>query len=177
MTNPTPPTDKETPARASVMRILNGIALALIGLSVLAQCSRYILMYIEPGNNGLTPGGILGLISFSIIPGMVLAFAKLILNVLRSFNSAEARPKAALYFLIVMLPFVLPVILMKAPNRSTETVIAAQQAQPEVSEQFATGLEWAKANKPILNTSSFGVHFSKKSAHYLNSISSVNASS
>jgi hypothetical protein len=158
MTIPTPPTDKAVPASESVMRILNGVALALIGLSVLAQCLRYILMYTEAGNNGLTPGGFLGLIGFAIIPGMLLAFAKLILNVFRSFKNAKARPKAAMYFLIVMLPFVLPVILMTAPSRSMETVMATQQAKPEESEQFIAGREWAKVNNPIHNTQCKGTH-------------------
>jgi hypothetical protein len=158
MTNPTLPTNKATPARESVMRVLNGVALALIGLSVLAQCLRYILMYIEAGNTGLTPGGFLGLISFAIIPGILLAFAKLILNVFRGFKNAKARPNAAMYFLIVMLPFVLPVILTAAPRRSVETVKATQQVEPEQSEQFIAGREWAKVNNPIHNTQCKGTH-------------------
>ena len=158
MTNETPPPDKAAAVSGSVMRVLNGVALALIALSVLAQCLRHVLMYIEPGGNGLTPGGLLGLISFAIIPGMLLAFAKLILNILRSFKHAEARPRAAMYFLIVMLPFALPVIPLTAPSRSTETVIATRQAQPEETEQFITGREWAKANNPIHNTQCKGTH-------------------
>jgi hypothetical protein len=158
MTNPTPPANKAAFASESLMRILNGVALTLIGLSVLGQCLRYLLMYMEPGNNGLTPGGFLGLISFAIIPGMVLAFAKLILSLLRSFRHANARPKAAMYLLIVMLPFALPILLMKAPNRTTQTVIAAQETQMEESEQFISGREWAKANNPIHNSQCKGTH-------------------
>ena len=152
------PTNNAGRTPASVMRVLNGVALTLIGLSVLAQCLRYIWMYIEPGNNGLTPGGFLGLISFSIIPGMLLAFAKLILNVVRSFKNINALRKAAMYFLVLLLPFALPVIFAIAPSRSTETVIAAHQAAPEESEQFITGREWAKANNPLHNTQCMGVN-------------------
>ncbi len=152
MTNTTSQPNQAATTSQSVMRIVNGIALGLIGLSVLAQCLRHILMYIEPGNNGLTPGGLLGLISFSIVPGMVLAFAKLILNVIRSPRNTRARPKAAMYFLVVMVPFVLPLILMKAPDRSAATTVAMQQAEPEQSEQFMTGREWATVNNPIHDT-------------------------
>jgi hypothetical protein len=157
MTNPDPSAHKATPIYASVMRILNGVALALIALSVVGNL-RYLLMYLEPGNDALTPGGFLGLISFAIIPGMVLAFAKLILNVLRSFKHASARPKAVMYLLIVMLPFALVILLMTAPNRATQTVIAAQEPQTEESEQFISGREWAKANNPIHNTECKGTH-------------------
>lgn len=158
MTNLTPPIDKATTPSASIMRLINGVVLALIGLSVLAQCLSYTLFYIEPGNNVLAHGGILGLISLAITPGMVLAFAKLILNVLRSFKDSEARHMAVIYFVIVMLPFVLPIALMKAPSRSTETVIAAQQTPPEESEQFTAGRDWANANKPVHNTLCKGTH-------------------
>lgn len=146
------PTDDAGGTHASVMRILNGVALTLIGLSVLAQCLHYIWMYIEPGNNGLTPGGFLGLISFAVIPGMLLAFVKLILNVIRSFKNISALRKAAMYFLVLLLPFALPLIFAISPSRSTQTVIAAHQARPEEGEQFMTGRDWAKANNPIHNT-------------------------
>lgn len=157
MVEPNAMPDKRNPAVESLMRVLNGVALALIALSVLGQCLFYGLIYIGTGSEDLPSVGSLGAIAFATVPGIVLAFAKLILNVLRSPKNPEARPKAAVYFAIVALWVLLRIIAEKHLIDRAETIGVPEQ-QTEPSEQFLSGQEWAKANTPIHNTQCKGNH-------------------
>lgn len=138
------------------MRVLNGVALVLVAASVLAQCLGFALRYSGDGSG--IAGSALGLIGLTIVPGMVLALAKLVLNLLRWFRGGRVGPRAAMYGAVVALPFVFALILAAASSRANAPLLEAHGLEVIESEQYLAGSEWAKAHRPVHNTECKGSH-------------------
>lgn len=132
-------------SKPSLSRILNALALTLIALSVLAQLARLALLRSSAMPDSPVLTALLGAIGFAVLPGIVLAFTGFVRHAIASAKTPSARPKAALFLLIALLPLILPPGVPEAP-RAAPQVAAADE--PE-SEQFLTGRDWAAQNKPL----------------------------
>lgn len=127
------------PAVGALSRIGNGVVIALIALSVLAQ----VLVFAIAWRGGAAGAGLSAAstyLNMAILPGTALAFVKLILMVIR-----RTWRSAAIYLLILLLPFLgiattVGVAVVAAPR-------AADQVEPE-NEEYLAGRNWARANSP-----------------------------
>lgn len=126
----------------SLQRIGNGVAIALIALSLLAQCSG-VLIAISGKDGTANPGLllILMLLSFTIVPGIILAFIMFLMNAVRVFNEPNAKFKAAAYLAIALAPFIFKQILSTSEGPATPNPTANEISE---SEQFLKGRDWAK---------------------------------
>lgn len=140
-------------AKLSLLAILNHTAIALIALSLLLQCLHYGIA-LNGGGQGLNPGLLLVVeyASIAIAPGMFLAFVQFLLNTIRSFKDKNARVKAAVYFLIMLFPVIVPVLIARTVFTMPDTEF---RDEPE-SEQFMAGHDWGMENVPTRNSECSG---------------------
>ncbi len=143
--------------RLSLVDILGHTAIALIAVSLLAQCLRYGITLSGSGQ-AINPGLLL-VVEYSgivIAPGMFLAFVKFLLNAIRSFKDEKARIQVVVYFLILLFPLIMPVLMATSAARAAvESEPISFRDEPE-SEQFMIGHDWAKANGPIKDSECLG---------------------
>lgn len=136
-------------AAPSLTRIIKYLALALIGLSVIAQLAALAVMRngaILADNPFLM--AVLGATSFATLPGIIAAFMLFVRNAIASAKEPAARPKAVIFLLIALLPFALPHSLPD-PMRSMPQAANTDTDSVQESEQFLAGRDWAAINKPL----------------------------
>ena len=138
--------EKEKSLSHSLLRILNATALTLIALSVFAQ-SISVVIALSGGAENTVAGLniILGIIGFTIAPGILLAFAKFLLNAIRSFKDKHARIKALGYLAITSLPFMLPLLIATQSVGAMPDAVLSEAPQ---SDQFLAGRDWAREKLP-----------------------------
>jgi len=136
-------------------RLLNGAVLGFIALSIVLQTISYYLV-VKKGSEGVDADTsyLLGLLSMLILPGVVLAFFKLVLNIIRSFKHAQARFKAALYLVVCAWPLLLGVFQVVLTMLHVMPGVLPQEAPP--SAQFNAGYDWAKEKVPLTNMECHG---------------------
>ena len=141
----------------SLQRILNGTALTLIALSVAAQSLRLAIgLQVEAAKDVIGLVFFFGTFSFAIVPGALLAFAKFLLNAIRSFREAKARGKALVYLVITAWPLIVSALISTNAAHSARIAADTTSGDAQESEQFLAGHDWATENHPIRNAECTG---------------------
>ncbi len=150
----------EEPRAGLLARMLNALALGVITLSILLQSISFYIVF-KNGTEGVDADTsyLFGSFSMVIFPGMILAFFKLLLNIIRSFKDAKARFKAALYFVITAWPLIGILLVSFSSVRAMSGLAAQDEAR---STQFIAGHDWAKDKMPTMNSECQGSHEFKR---------------
>lgn len=152
-------TSQTKATQISLQRILNVTALAIIVLSVLAQCIGLAMALNNSMGKDITSlVFFFGMLSFSIIPGTLLAFAKFLLNVIRSFKTAAARMKALVYLVATLWPLVTAALISANAMHLKHLATGVAPGETQESEQFLAGRDWATRNHPVRDAECTGSH-------------------
>ena len=136
--------EPETSIKHSLLRVGNGVAIALISLSMVAQCIGFVITL--SGESGSENTGLVIIFSslrFAIVPGMLCAFAKFLANAIRFFKNSEAKFNTAIFLVITLWPGILYLSLTLNSGGPMPNPVASEISE---SEQFLAGRDWAKEN-------------------------------
>lgn len=135
-------TSASKPRGLSVEKILNGVVLTLIGMSLLAQCFGVLFGW----NFGVAPAAsplarALAFMGMAIVPGAFLAFSKCVLNIIRSFKNPRALLTAAGFFLAAISPLISSALMAKKLQPAAPVFVTRDDFE---SDQFVAGRQRAK---------------------------------
>jgi hypothetical protein len=133
----------------SIFRCFKYVALLLVALSAAAQLTGLALSWLggAPQSYPLILA-LLGVTSFAVVPGMLLAFVLFLYYALYSVEQVGARLKAAVLLALAFLPFAGPTVVVPSGQlHASADVKPVADTEPE-SDQFLYGREWAQDKQP-----------------------------